>query len=92
MLRSSKRKNRECAAARSSALRNDGIDCAHREQTLVGPCSQAVTQDIWRRFAVVVTTHPDVYLVPPAPAVLGDALQSTALNVSLLACSTRMFS
>jgi hypothetical protein len=52
--------------------------------------SLAATQRVWRRYSFVVFTHPDVYLLPPAPSELGAAVRG-APRAAFLGSETRMF-
>ena len=66
---------------------NVGYRCGHLH-------ALALTTDIWKRFGVVLFSHPDVFLLPPAPTVLGNALSSAiqpSSNLTFLACRTKMF-
>lgn len=68
--------------------------------------SLSATEHVWRRYAWVVFTHPDVYLLPPAPMLLSHVLSpalatsapfpdgapgSAGRHAALLATPTRMF-
>jgi hypothetical protein len=68
--------------------------------------SLSATEHVWRRYAWVTFTHPDVYLLPPAPMLLSHVLSralatsapfldgapgSADRHAALLATPTRMF-
>ena len=62
---------------------NIGYRCGHIH-------ALGVTQRIWRRFRTVVFTHPDVFLLPPAPMKLLEAVEANDAS-AFFASETRMF-
>ena len=73
---------------RTRLLMHTGVNVGYRCGLLH---SLSATHDVWRRYAIVVSTHPDVYLLPPAPAQLASALGRESSQVALLATTTKMF-
>jgi hypothetical protein len=55
--------------------------------------SLATTRGIWERYEYVLFSHPDVFLFPPAPAMIDAQFTSARrfTNASLLVTATKMF-
>lgn len=88
---------------RVRVLMHSGVNTGYRCGLLH---SLSATEHVWRRYAWVTFTHPDVYLLPPAPMLLSRVLSrdlattapppdgapgSADRHAALLATPTRMF-
>lgn len=72
---------------RARLLVHTGVNTGYRCGLLH---SLATSRHVWKWYGTVIFTHPDVYLLPPAPQTLGTTLSSHA-RAAFLASFTRMF-
>ena len=73
---------------RTRMLMHTGVNIGYRCGLLH---SLAATRRLWGRYGFVIFTHPDVFLMAPAPALLEAAIASAPPGVALLATPTKMF-